>query len=199
MINQKKKKNKGFTLIELLITMGVISALGASIYLTIKKVQDKTLINQTMELSSNVLQKINEAATVAENFESFGTETTFSTGNSAFSTVSDTLNDNLLKSNIFPATNIADKYLINSYGNRVGLYFSKTPNLFYLSQIGLEPGACIQIGQNVQNYADAVIVQSGGSGSFVKELKGSFDREKLEMECLANKTSTIVFIKSKEK
>lgn len=194
-----KNKQQGFTLIELLIVVGIISVLGMAIYGIVKKVENSEKVNSTITFTTTVLQRINDASAVAPNYEKFGVSTSYSAGNSAFSNVTAQAPDALIKSGIIPPNNLQDNYVVSSYNQRVGFYYSTTPNLFFMSLPKLPAGACLQIGQQVQNYADALIVQSGGGGGVLaKTLDGNFDRDKLQTECLAANESTLVLVKSKE-
>lgn len=194
-----KQKQKGFTLIELLITVGIVTALGAVIYAVVKKTESAEKVNSTISLSSIVLQRINDAAAVAPDYSKFGTLTTYSASNSAFGNVTADAPDALLKTGILPSSSILGKSAISPYGEKIGFYYSATPKLFFMTLPKIPSGDCVRIGQQMQNYTDALIVQSGGSGgAFVKTLEGDFNRTTLENECLSSTTATIVMVKSKE-
>lgn len=198
MIKQKQKQ-KGFTLIELLLTVGIISILGAAVYTVVKKTESAEKVNSTITLSSIVLQRISDASAVAPDYSKFGTLTTYSASNSAFGNVTASVPEALLKTGILPPNSVVGSNAISPYGEKIGFYYSDTPKLFFMTLPKIPAGDCIRIGQQMQNYSDALIIQSGGTGgAFIKTLAGDFNRSTLENECLAAPTATVVMVKSKE-
>ncbi len=190
----KNIRKKAYTLVELLLVLGVMMTGGIVVYSTYQYVDRNIRINQTIDLASLIIKKVDDVSTFTSDYSNFGT---FLSGYGNNWQASPPLTPELLTSGIIPSYAISaapevPNYLINPMKSQppIGVFYMTSTNMMMLKITVADPDACIKIAGSLVNQADAMIISYSGNGAYMsfasmpKTWAGVYDRSLMESYCL---------------